>query len=330
LKNNEKELGPHTTITMSEEFLQSMTFATAGEHLRTCDCDECDNVPVAILEAINRRKRLRLETGPIKRTQQRTFLNRYHFGGGDSNSNQDNKKTNDDIIDVKSDKGNGTISVYSMTMPMNAEPLVEFGTSHRIVWVKRLSSMTSTIQSIGEGIIGSSDEEQTRKDLVDWSEGNFFLVPTTEGKAAGWIHTNKDNIKDTTNESSSSQSETTPEKTQDNTNSDDMQDANNTIDSTTGSAYAVLFLAKIPMSLIVDSKPNDENNNNTSSGNSDWARTLINHCRDGLLAMKYQQQHRGGENKSTTTGYYKFEGEALESLKSAFCGAEKGSGIYST
>lgn len=42
--------------------------------------------------------------------------------------------------------------------------------------------------SIGKGVIGSSDEEKSRK-KVDWKEGSICLLPQNGGKALGWVHT---------------------------------------------------------------------------------------------------------------------------------------------
>jgi len=140
---------------MPDPFLESMTFASA-KHTRFCDCDECDliEIPAPIREAMQRKR----QEMPLRRTQERSLVRR--------------------------EQG---ITVWELTMPVDAEPLVEFGSSHRLVWLKRLVG-DGKIQSIGTGIIGSSDEEKSRKDL-DWNEGSFYLVPSNGGKAIGWIHT---------------------------------------------------------------------------------------------------------------------------------------------
>jgi hypothetical protein len=44
------------------------------------------------------------------------------------------------------------------------------------------------LRSIGKGIIGSRDEELSRTDLPDWTEGGLYFVPSNGGKAVGWIH----------------------------------------------------------------------------------------------------------------------------------------------
>lgn len=140
-------------------FMSSMSFASSGAQ-RQCDCDECGAIPEAIMAAVRKRRRQMVESSPLKRTQERKLLRR--------------------------DDG---ISVWDLTMPLDAEPLVEFGSSHRLVWVKRLPE-DHILKSIGTGIIGSSDEEKTREDL-GWKEGTVYLVPSNGGKAVGWLHAAK-------------------------------------------------------------------------------------------------------------------------------------------
>ena len=41
--------------------------------------------------------------------------------------------------------------------------------------------------AVGKGIIGSSDEEKSRK-KVDWNQGRAYLVPHNGGKAMGFVH----------------------------------------------------------------------------------------------------------------------------------------------
>ena len=143
-----------------------MTFSRAGEFLDTCDCDECDNIPPPIRRFIHKRKRQRLTAGPIKRTQQRILVGRHD-----------------------------RISLWCVNMPKNADPLIEFGSSHRIVWIKQLRTnhdasdhKSGILRWIGKGIIGSHDEQNSRERLVEWTEGKVFLVPSNGGKAVGWIY----------------------------------------------------------------------------------------------------------------------------------------------
>lgn len=139
-----------------------MTFASHDFRRNSaCDCDECGfsvHVPPTILAALRERKRQKLEHGPLKRTQVRSLIQR----------------------------GPDSVALWHWVLPQDAEPLVEFGSSHRIVWVKRLPK-SSILRSIGKGIIGSSDEEKSRSDL-GWQEGCIYLVPSNGGKAVGWIH----------------------------------------------------------------------------------------------------------------------------------------------
>ena len=140
-----------------------MTFAshdfrsTSG----SCDCDECGvnvHIPPPILAALRERKRQKLEQGPIKRTQVRSLVKR----------------------------GPDNVALWQWVLPQGAEPLVEFGSSHRIIWVHRLPGR-NILRSVGKGIIGSSDEQKSRT-YLDWHEDGVYLLPSSGGKAVGWTH----------------------------------------------------------------------------------------------------------------------------------------------
>lgn len=251
---------------MTDSFLQSMTFSRADEFLDACDCDECENVPPSIRNAIHERKRLRIEAGPIKRTQQRTLVGR-----------------------------DGQISLWCMNMPKNAEPLVEFGSSHRIVWVKKLETINgNTLKWIGKGIIGSSDEEKSRKKMTEWTEGNVFLVPSNGGKAVGWIYTNDD--------SNSTKTDT----------NDDHPIGTISAKEKNSHGFAVLCVAKIPLgALDKEEQPSRESNHH-------WANQLIECCRNGLESYENQSENESDK----TPSYYKFSGEASKLLKKAVREAE--------
>ena len=125
------------------DFLSSMTFAN-GQQGGGCDCDECGvAVPAVVMAAIRERKRQRREFCPLRRTQDRVLVARQEG-----------------------------ITIWRTTMPIDAEPLVEFGSTHRLLWVK---SLPCILRSIGQGIIGSSDEEKSRKNM-NWTEGSIYLV----------------------------------------------------------------------------------------------------------------------------------------------------------
>jgi len=147
-----------------DPFLDSMTFASGSTGRGGCDCDECGGfslIPPSITEAIREHKRLKLMTLPVRRTQDRTLVTR--------------------------EEG---MSVYQLTMPLDADPLVEFGSSHRIIFVKTLKK-GPVLKGSGKGIIGSGTEEKSRK-VVPWLEGKAYLIPCNGGKALGWIYTESD------------------------------------------------------------------------------------------------------------------------------------------
>ena len=153
----------------STAFMASMSFATGTATINPfrqrdcCDCGDCDsgfseaNHP--LLEEFKSERRRRRQEAPITRFQERRLVKRH------SNS----------------------MSLWKLTMPHNAEPLLEFGSTHRIVYVQRKHTAAS-LMSIGTGIIGSSDEAKSRQ-FVNWKQGYAYLVPSNGGKALGWIHT---------------------------------------------------------------------------------------------------------------------------------------------
>ena len=98
-----------------DAFLASMTFSSV-DFGRGCDCDECDLVPSDIRRAIKAHKRQKLHHGPMMRTQDRALVVREE-----------------------------SITVWKWTMPLNAEPLIEYGNNHRIVFVAQLPKVISTM-----------------------------------------------------------------------------------------------------------------------------------------------------------------------------------------
>lgn len=252
---------------MTDSFLQSMTFSKSGMFLNAYDCEECDDVPPSIRKFIQDRKRHRMVTAPIKRTQQRTLVCRH-----------------------------GQISLWCMHMPRNAEPLIEFGNSHMIVWVKQFTSRVNTndynssiLRWIGQGIIGSSDEEKSRKKMIEWAEGNVFLIPSNGGKAIGWIHASDDY--NSTNTATN--------------NIDETGIAVNKGKKEKSGGLIILYVAKIP-SGILEQEPKESDHR--------WTNQLIECCRDGLKLC--------GKPFDKSPFYYKFSTEASKLLKKAIHEAE--------
>jgi hypothetical protein len=180
---------------------------------------------------VRERKRRRLANAPIKRTQHRELIERV-----------------------------GAVSLYRLTMPVNAAPLVEFGKSHRILWIERKPQGT-VITSIGKGIIGSSDEEDSRQCLEEWKEGCVILVPSNGGNAIGWLHENSH----CSVSPNSSDVDSPPEK---NRIENDK--------STSGPASpAIMYVAKVSPDVYkeIDSKRGDD---------PLWVKAVLECCRQGL------------------------------------------------
>ena len=264
-----------TTHATHASFLASMTFASSSQNLRLCDCDDCGEIPLDILAAIREHKRLKLETGPLKRTQDRSLLKR-------------------DL--------NVGISVWNLIMPIDAEPLIEFGSSHRFVWIKRLPGQ---LMSIGKGIIGSSDEESSRAKL-DWEEGCVYLVPSNGGKAVGWVHST------TTSNTTTSTKETTKDQATEEgggtaavavvaeAGGENLKSTN----SGDGGGPAVLNVIKIPISCLeemtttTDQTTNASNGDNgdksnsggDEAGSSSWGSAVVDICAKALADMGQGEQ----------------------------------------
>jgi len=250
-----------------DSFLASMTFAmpaaTALEGRGGCDCDECGGsafIPQAIVDAIRKHKRQKHETMPMKRSQHRAFLQRHNASG---------------------------VAVDEWTLPLNAEPLVEFGSTHRIVWIRRLPRV---LKAIGKGIVGSQQEERQRQRL-EWKQGDMYLVPSNGGKAIALIHSSlgDDDTKSETQASSSSSS---------------------TLPSSTGGGHAILYICKIPLSQASNSTDKD------SSGGEDdakeWHDIVKSTCQQAL--ENFQNENTQKEN---TLQYQRISEQDATLLKEA-------------
>lgn len=274
LSHRKTKISIKNFITMSDSFMSSMTFATK-EFRRDldCDCDECGlipEVPPSILASLRERKRRKLEECPIKRTQVRELVRRAPPSFGPSGSN---------------------IAIWQYTLPQGAEPLVEFGSSHRIVWIQRLPQGCN-LRSIGTGIIGSSDEEKTRVDL-DWQEGSIYFVPSNGGKAVGWIH-HRDVIEDSSSE--------TKMKT---------------------GGHAVLQIAKIPSGNVKDVKFEED----IHKAPPDWTSCLLQVCLRVIHKMEAAEAPPSNSKSESPPLFYKFNDDEITAIKDAFARSEENSKV---
>ena len=140
-------------------FMASMTFSHGVA--RDCDCDEC-GLPPSIAEAVRKHKRAKLMSVVEITHQERHLIAR-----------------------------EGGLSIWRLKLPLNSEPMIEYGNSHRIVLVQHLPK-TLGVKSIGAGIVGSAAEEKARIP-VGWKAGGGYVIPSNGGKAVGWVCTTKDN-----------------------------------------------------------------------------------------------------------------------------------------
>lgn len=275
-----------------DPFLSSMTFAASGGTGAArggCECDDCGPggglfTPQAIIDAIRKHKRQRHEYQPMKRTQQRELVQRH-----------------------------GPISVYKLTMPLDADPLVEFGTAHRLIWIQSLSD-TSTLKTIGKGIVGSQDEEGGRQELTLWKQGGVYLVPSNGGKAVAWLHNNNKLVAEGTAAKAANTTETEALAKIGDSNNKEEAIISPTKEETTsatanngGGGHAILYVCKIPKdSLLPEATSEPGNGNNTNDDNvPEWRRLIHSICLNGLDSFE-------NENKETKTGF-EFQKVAEES-----------------
>jgi hypothetical protein len=225
----------HAASGTTDALVASMSFAQMERG--GCDCDECGPrsrvgqavsvIPATIQHAIMQYKRQKLG---IRRTQDRRLVER---------------------------DATTAVAVWNWTLPPGAEPLLEFGNSHRLIWIKRLSA--GRLSSIGSGIVGSQAEEENRTVLDDWVQGRVMFVPSNGGKAVGWIHNHKDDDDD---------DKATPTTTT-------LEGTAAEVETRRGGGPAVLVIAKIPVEARVT---NEEENDDDPNESFAWTRSLIAQC----------------------------------------------------
>jgi hypothetical protein len=218
-----------------DNFLASMTFASRATMAEFCDCDEpnCTQrnvIPADVAAAIEDYKQK-------KRRQDASSSSKKHNGGDNNEDSSDGNDSDSDgsfhipltfrpkVIQTRQllfRQGSPQLSIWKWTMPVDADPLLEYGNNHRIMYIRNLPAHTPTtpksddpqareqaedpsasttpsqsqpvslskLVSIGKGVFGSSDEEKNRKD-TGWQQGQFYIVPSNGGKSLGWIHKRK-------------------------------------------------------------------------------------------------------------------------------------------
>ena len=148
-----------------ENFVRSMTFANNGggaSSRASCSCDECNP---ALLEYINQyRKRTRASTFSFANIKQRRVLRKREF---DSSSARE-------------------LLMYEYSMPVKALPLIEYASTERLVWVKKMHK-GNVIKNLGGGVMGSNEEEKKRKP-TDWKEGDVIYVGANGNQSIGWVN----------------------------------------------------------------------------------------------------------------------------------------------
>ena len=145
-------------------FLSTMTFATLGGSSNNCDCDECGLtcvMPKDISEAVEEHKRQMLLYNNVSSIicQERSLIFR-HEG----------------------------LSIWKLVLPPGANPLTEYGNSHRFVLVDYMPE-NRVVKAIGKGILGSGSEESSRVQ-VNWKEKRGYFYRSNGGKALGWVNEN--------------------------------------------------------------------------------------------------------------------------------------------
>eukprot|EP00523_Entomoneis_sp_CCMP467_P006716 CAMPEP_0168739584 /NCGR_PEP_ID=MMETSP0724-20121128/11539_1 /TAXON_ID=265536 /ORGANISM="Amphiprora sp., Strain CCMP467" /LENGTH=264 /DNA_ID=CAMNT_0008786993 /DNA_START=44 /DNA_END=838 /DNA_ORIENTATION=+ len=154
--------------THDEAFLSSMSFSSMG----CCGCDECDAISLRQKDGQSKKDRF-FVSDPVLRTIQEPKRQRVASSGAVLKLNQDRTLRK---------RGARQISVWKWTLPPDSNPLIEYGTSHRLVWVERLAP-GRTICSIG-----NSPKGEENPPPMGWEEGKLYLVPSRQGKAVGWTN----------------------------------------------------------------------------------------------------------------------------------------------
>jgi hypothetical protein len=130
------------------------------------------------------------------------------------------------------------------------------------------------LKAIGKGILGSKDEENGRKELSTWKEGNVYLVPSNGGKAVAWIHSSC-KLPTATG--------TTPSDEE--LKKDATGKSNNTpVSPDNIGGHAMLYICKIPKGCIANdhSRGADDDQDDEDPSAASWDETIRKTCQREL------------------------------------------------
>jgi hypothetical protein len=180
------------------------------------EIDDDDNkrsfIPDAIMRAIEqhkRQKRLRVSLQQTRTLRARHWCEDLLPPPPSASEDHDHKKEDAKKEELRRDIDKGkesvlgdppppsaetAVSAWEWELPLGAEPKVEFGASHRVIWIRRCPGALQSIAASQGGetamVVGSSDEESRRVTLEDWTAGAVVFVPGNGGHAVGYVHVN--------------------------------------------------------------------------------------------------------------------------------------------
>lgn len=143
---------------------------------------------------------------------------------------------------------------------------------------------SSSLQTIGKGIVGSQAEEQGRQDLSSWNQGDVYLLPSNGGKAVALLH----NSKNMTGHS---------RETKDNESGEpSTADSGSNATSSSCSGHAIIYICKIPLDLVANiantSSPQDGSNENAEGDTPEWRRLIHSICSKSLESFENENKEK--------------------------------------
>ena len=130
---------------------------------------------------------------------------------------------------------------------------------------------SSVLTTIGTGIVGSQAEEQGRQDLLSWREGDIYLLPSNGGKAVALLHNSKINDRKY--------------------NESGEESAPQTGTSQMGSGHAILYICKIPPSVVVNgSSIREDQSEEEGNDIPEWRSKIQSICSKGLGSFENENE----------------------------------------